>query len=388
MKSAVVYNKSLNHFGEEVCGDNFQTGSTEDSKIMVLSDGLGSGIKASILAILTTEIITTMIEKGVDIEEVVNTVTKTLPVCKTRGIAYSTFTIVQIFKDGKTKIVNYDNPRSIIIRGGDVFKPPYKEITVNDKKIKSYEFIMEDGDFVFIMSDGVVHAGLGNLMNFGWGIDNIALYLKKMYRKTRDVKEIVDNLIDLTESYYGFKPGDDATLIGIKAVEKPRVMIFTGPPLDPKTDKEYTEKFMEFEGKKIICGGTTGNIIGKIIGKEVSIELSGTKKTALPPYGKMDGIDIVTEGVLTIQALNKMVSLCKKNMYDIECKENEDADGAEKIFSIIRECDEVYILVGRKVNAFYHNPALPFDMSIRSNLIREMAHNLERLGKKLVLEYC
>ena len=171
-------------------------------------------------------------------------------------------------------------------------------------------------------------------------------------------------------------------------MEKPRVMIFPGPPLDPKTDKEYTEKFMEFEGKKIICGGTTGNIIGKIIGKEVSIELSGTKKTALPPYGKMDGIDIVTEGVLTIQALNKMVSLCKKNMYDIECKENEDADGAEKIFSIIRECDEVHILVGRKVNAFYHNPALPFDMSIRSNLIREMAHNLERLGKKLVLEYC
>ena len=136
MKSAVVYNKSLNHFGEEVCGDNFQTGSTEDSKIMVLSDGLGSGIKASILAILTTEIITTMIEKGVDIEEVVNTVTKTLPVCKTRGIAYSTFTIVQIFKDGKTKIVNYNNPRSIIIRGGDVFKPPYKEIIVKIWKAK------------------------------------------------------------------------------------------------------------------------------------------------------------------------------------------------------------------------------------------------------------
>lgn len=188
MISAVVYKKSLNHFGEEVCGDNFQMGSTIDSKIMVLSDGLGSGIKASILSILTTEIITTMIEKGVEIEEVVNTVTKTLPVCKTRGIAYSTFTIVQIFRDGKTKIVNYDNPRSIIIKNGDVFKPNYKEIVVNEKKIKSYEFKMENGDYIFIMSDGVVHAGLGNLMDFGWGIDNIALYLKKNVQKNKRCK--------------------------------------------------------------------------------------------------------------------------------------------------------------------------------------------------------
>lgn len=388
MRSAVVYNRSLNHFGEEVCGDNFQTGSTENSKIMVLSDGLGSGIKASILAILTTEIITTMIEKGVDIEEVVNTVTRTLPVCKIREIAYSTFTIVQVFNDGRTKIVNYDNPRSIIIKGGEVFKPPYKEIIVNDKKIKSYEFTMEEGDFVFIMSDGVVHAGLGNLMNFGWGIDNIALYLKKMFIKTRDVKEIVDNLIELTDSYYGFKPGDDATLIGIKAVERPQVMIFTGPPLDPKTDASYTQKFMEFEGKKIICGGTTGNIISKITGKEIEINLNLGKITLLPPYGKMEGVDIVTEGVLTIQALNKMITLCKKNMYDIECNNGSEADGAEKIFLIFRECDEIHILVGRKVNVFYHNPSLPFEMSIRSNLIREMAHNLERLGKKVILEYC
>ena len=387
MISAVVYKKSLNHFGEEVCGDNFQVSSTGNSKIMVLSDGLGSGIKASILSILTTEIITTMIEKGVDIEEVVNTVTKTLPVCKMRGIAYSTFTIVQIFRDGRTKIVNYDNPRSIIIKDGEVFKPPYNEIMVNDKKIKSYEFKMDNGDFIFIMSDGVVHAGLGNLMDFGWGIDNIASYLKKMYRKTRDVKEITNNLIELTDSYYGFKPGDDATLVGIKAVEEPRVMIFTGPPLDSKTDRYYVDKFMKFEGKKVICGGTTGNIIAKIIEKEIEVDVMNSYNGSIPPYGTMEGVDLVTEGVLTIQGLIKLVAECKKDMYDVDV-DADNANAAEKLFYIIRECDEVDILVGRKVNAFYHNPALPFDMSIRSNLIRELASNLERVGKKVKLEYC
>ena len=74
-------------------------------------------------------------------------------------------------------------------------------------------------------------------------------------------------------------------------------------------------------------------------------------------------------------------------MYDVDV-DADNANAAEKLFYIIRECDEVDILVGRKVNAFYHNPALPFDMSIRSNLIRELASNLERVGKKVKLEYC
>ena len=388
MKSAVFYNKSLNHIGEEVCGDNFQSGSTEDSKIMVLSDGLGSGIKASILAILSTEIITTMIEKGVDIEEVVYTITKTLPVCKVRDIAYATFTIIQIFNDGRTKIVNYDNPRAIIFKNGEIHKANYTEILLNEKSIKKYEFIMEKEDFIFVMSDGVVHAGLGNLLNFGWGVDNIEEYLFGLYRKTNDLKEIVDNLIELTDSYYGFEPGDDATLVGIKLIEKPKVMIFTGPPLDPRTDNEYAKKFVEFEGKKIICGGTTGNIISKIVGEEVKIDISANRDLGLPPHGEMKGVDIVTEGVLTIQAFNKMLANCRKDMYDLQCNAWANANGAEKMFLIIRECEEVSILIGRKVNVFYHNPALPFEMSIRSNLIREMSSNFERLGKKVILEYC
>lgn len=388
MKSAIFYNRSINHIGEEVCGDNFQTGITDDSKIMVLSDGLGSGIKASILAILTTEIITTMIEKGVDIEEVVHTITKTLPVCKIRDIAYSTFTIVQIFNDGRTIIINYDNPRIIVFKNGEISNPSYKEIKVNEKTIKKYEFQTDKEDFIFVMSDGVVHAGLGNLLNLGWGSDSIEKYLQELCKKTGDIKEIVDNLIELTESYYGFCPGDDATLVGIKTIEKPRVMIFTGPPLDPRTDEYYVKKLIAFQGKKIICGGTTGNIISEIMKEEIKINITKNKDTSLPPYGEMENIGIVTEGVLTIQAVNKMISLCKKSLYDISCKNFDDANGAEKVFLTLRESEEIHILVGRKVNVFYQNPSLPFEMSVRSNLIREMTSNLERLSKKVFLEYC
>ncbi|SHE37681.1 Stage II sporulation protein E (SpoIIE) [Marinitoga hydrogenitolerans DSM 16785] len=387
MASAVVYKRSLNKYGEQVCGDNFQMTQREDSKIIVLSDGLGSGIKASILSILTTEIISTMLQKGVNISEVVKTVASTLPVCKVRGIAYSTFTIVQIYKNGTIKLVNYDNPESVIIKKGEIFRPSYTEENISGKKIKVSTFNLEAEDFIFIMSDGVVHAGLGNLMDFGWGIENIAAYLKRMHRRSRSVKYMVDSLIEVTNSYYGFKPGDDATLVGIKMTEKSGVIIFTGPPLDPKTDKYYVERFLKFDGKKVICGGTTGNIVSRISDKKVNINLDTPTHGGLPPYGEMEGVDLVTEGVLTLKRLNELLESCKNNMFEIDIDE-EEANAAEKLFLILRACDEIKFLVGRKVNVFYHNPALPFDMSIRSNLIRDIAKNLEKLGKKVEIEYC
>ena len=388
MKSAIFYNKSINHFGEEVCGDNYQSITTENSKIAVLSDGLGSGIKASILSILSTEIISTMLEKGISLDEVVDTITKTLPFCKTREIAYATFTIIEFFNDGRVKLVNYDNPRAIVFKGGKIFKPNYLEVVLNKKTIKQCEFQLCEGDFIFLMSDGVVHAGIGNLLDFGWGIESIEEYLLELYNKTHEVKEIVDNLMELTETYYGFKPGDDATLVGIKIIEKPRVKIFTGPPLDPRNDDNYAKEFMEFQGKKIICGGTTGNIISEFVGHEIKINMSAAKDSTLPPYGELPGVELITEGVLTLQRLNSMFSACKKDLYELSVAPFSNGNGAEKIFLTIRECEEIHILVGRKVNVFYHNPALPFEMSIRSNLIRELSSHLERLGKKIFLEYC
>ena len=175
-------------------------------------------------------------------------------------------------------------------------------------------------------------------------------------------------MIDLTNIYYGNNPGDDATLVAIKCTKNPFLNIFTGPPLDKKTDYYYVDKFLNLKGKKIICGGTTSNIVSKIIGEEIEIDLDQELRD-LPPYGTMKEIDLVTEGVLTIKKLIELLKKCKNDMYELDFLGS--LNGAEKIFLYIRESDNINILVGRKVNAFYHNPELPFDMSIRSNLIRE-----------------
>lgn len=385
MLSATIYAKSINHHGESVCGDNFQIRKTKNSKIFVLSDGLGSGIKASILSILTTEIIATMFEKEISLLEIVDTITKTLPVCKNRGIAYSTFTIVEIFHSGKVTIVNYDNPDPLVLKNKKIAKIQYTEKKRNEKIIKVANFDMRESDTIYLFSDGMLNAGLGNIMDFGWGWDEFTEYLGAVYFKSLNIKEAVDSMLELTNIYYGNIPGDDCSLIGIKCIKDPQLNIFTGPPLDKKTDYYYVDKFLKLKGRRVICGGTTANIVSRICDEEIEIDMN-QDLSGLPPYGKLKNVDLVTEGILTIKKITELLSKCKENMYETDLI--GQLNGAEQLFIFIRESDEINLMVGRKVNTFYHNPALPFDMSIRSNLIREFKQNLERLNKKVNIEYC
>lgn len=388
MKSAIFYNKSINHYGEEVCGDHYKYAATEGFKIAVLSDGLGSGIKASILSILSTEIILTLLKNGIPLEDVVDTVLKTLPICKVREIAYATFTIIQIFDNGFIKLVNFDNPKPIIYRNLKWFNPDYEKLFINGKLIEKSEFQLGSEDYLFLLTDGVVHAGINKKFNLGWGLDNIKDYLESFLIEKLELEKIVNNLLNTTEKHYGFEPGDDATVVGIKIVDKARLKIFTGPPLNPRHDEKIAEEFMNFIGSKVICGGTTGNIISEYLGKEIKIDVTHPRDSELPPFGHLDGVNLVTEGTLTLQQVNKILSLCKKNFLDLNLISNQKDNGAWKLIQLIQEAEEIHILVGKTVNAFYHNPKLPFEMTIRGNLIRELCSHLERLNKKLFIEYC
>jgi serine phosphatase RsbU (regulator of sigma subunit) len=82
---------SINHFGEQLCGDHVEIveQENENSTVVVLADGLGSGVKASILSTLTSKIISTMIAAGLKLEDAVETVIAALRSAR-QGKAYST----------------------------------------------------------------------------------------------------------------------------------------------------------------------------------------------------------------------------------------------------------------------------------------------------------
>jgi hypothetical protein len=380
-----IYETSLNKKGEELCGDKVKFLKGDKRSIVVLSDGLGSGVKANILASLTTEILITMLNADVPLEEVLKTVIATLPICQTRKIAYSTFTILQAdLATNRFKIINFDNPPPLYVHNGKVMSLDMDVQEILGRKIKVAEGYLSRGDFLGALSDGVLYAGMGTTLNFGWGWDNIASYVEDVLQhKAQTARSIVRDVIRKTYDLYRGEIGDDATFVGIYVRQRNPLMIFTGPPLEQSRDEEYVDRFLSFEGRKVACGGTTGNIIANYLGETIEMDLS-TMRRELPPIGMLSAVDLVTEGILTLSKATEYIKQCQCDLGRLHF----DNNGAYLLAREILQADTVYFMVGQSINEFYQNPLLPKNISIRRSLIEELVNLLRSYQKEVALEYC
>lgn len=381
-----IYNLSLNKKGEELCGDQVKFRKAENKTIVVLSDGLGSGVKANILATLTTEILINMLNtEDVSLEEVIETVIGTLPICQVRKIAYATFTVIQINpKNNKFLVINFDNPPVFYFKKGKLVKLETRTEKILDKKITFSEGQLEKGDFLGAISDGVLYAGLGVSLNFGWGWENIAKHIESLFiNHTHTARNIVQNVIKKTHNLYGGKIGDDASFVGIYVRKRNPVMIFTGPPLDENKDFEYVDKLLDFRGRRVVCGGTTGNIIASFLGETIEMDIT-TMTKEMPPIGKLSGIDLVTEGILTISKCTEILKKCNCDIGRLPNGKN----GAVMLAKEILEADSISFLVGQKINEFYQNPLLPKNISIRRSIVEDLVQYLREKQKEVTIEYC
>jgi len=380
-----IYETSLNKKGEELCGDKVKFFKGDKRSIVVLSDGLGSGVKANILATLTTEILITMLNADVPLEEVLKTVIATLPICQTRKIAYSTFTILQVDRaTNRFKLINFDNPPPLYVHNGKVMPLDMEVQEILGRKIKIAEGYLSRGDFLGAVSDGVLYAGMGTTLNFGWGWDNIADYVETIVKhKAQTARNIVRDVISKTYDLYRGVIGDDATFVGIYVRQRNPLMIFTGPPLDQDQDESYVDRFLDFEGRKAICGGTTGNIIASYLGETIEMDLS-TMRRELPPIGMLSCVDLVTEGILTLSKATEYVNTCQCDLSRLHF----DNNGAYLLAREILQADAIHFLVGQSINEFYQNPLLPKNISIRRNLVEDLVNLLRHYQKEVFLEYC
>ena len=227
--------KSLNKFGEQLCGDMVEViKQDQDSYVVVLADGLGSGVKASILSTLTSKIISTMLANGIELEECVHTLADTLPVCDVRKIAYSTFTVIKITDNKEAELIQYDNPRVILLRDGKNYVYPEKEEIFDGKKIYKSKIDLKKDDIFVMISDGAVHAGVGKSLNYGWERKNIIEYLEGIYNKELSAKGITNILLDDCNGLYAGEPGDDTTVCAIKIRKRKPVSLLIGPPKNPE----------------------------------------------------------------------------------------------------------------------------------------------------------
>lgn len=379
-----IASASLNKSGEELCGDKVKVGRTDRKTIVVLSDGLGSGVKANILATLTAEIIITMLRAEIPLKEVLSTVIGTLPICKVRHIAYSTFTAIEIdHTTNHFRIVNFDNPSPFYVHKGKTVRLVETEELILERKIRVSEGELMAGDFLGVISDGILHAGMGTSWNFGWGWDNMTKYLEGLFLYSHHTaKSIAHGIVSRTKSLYGQNVGDDATCIVVYTRQSHPLMVFTGPPLDDKLDDICVQRLLEFDGRRIVCGGTTGNIVATYLGEDIDMDLK-TLTPELPPIGELSGVNLVTEGIITMARALDYLKECRGEEALLPPVDN----GAVRLCRELLRADSIFFLVGQRINEFYQNPLLPGNLSLRRKLVEEFNRLLSDLHKDIKIEY-
>ncbi len=379
--------KSINHAGEQLCGDHVDVvGQGDDSTVVVLADGLGSGVKASILSTLTSKIISTMMAEGLSIDDCVETIAQTLPICSVRGVAYSTFTIMHIVENREMELIQYDNPLTILLRNGQNYNYPKTELNIGGKKIYHSTIKLQEDDTFIAMSDGCPHAGIGLAYNFGWKRDEIIDYMVAVAAGGYTAKTLSTILLDEVDRLYEHTPGDDATACVVKIKKRVPMNLLFGPPRDRDDANRMMALFFSKEGKHIVCGGTTSSIAAKYLGKKVEVDMKFTRSD-VPPIAKIEGVDLVTEGVITI---NRVVEYAHDALGDNELYEKwgYGQDGASLICRMLfEEATDINFFVGRAVNPAHQNPDLPINFNIKMNLVEELSGCLKQMGKRIKVSY-
>ncbi len=379
--------KSVNHAGEQLCGDHVEiVDQGEDSTVIVLADGLGSGVKASILSTLTSKIISTMMAEGLSLEDCVETIAATLPVCAERNVAYSTFTIIHLIDNETAELIQYDNPLIILLRNGSNYDYPTTEMNIGGKKIYRSSIKLQEDDVFIAMSDGCPHAGIGIAYNFGWKREDIIGYMEAAAIGGYTAKTLSTMLVDECYRLYGEKPGDDATACVVKVRRREPMNMLFGPPSNRDDCDRMMSLFFSKEGKHIICGGTTSTIAANYLHKPLRASLN-FEKSDVPPIAEIEGVDLVTEGVITV---NKVLEYAQDYLSDNLLYEewSMKRDGASLICRLLfEEATDINFYVGRAVNPAHQNPDLPINFNIKMNLVQGLSQCLRQMGKRIKVSY-
>ena len=377
---------SLNKAGEQLCGDRVVFASNEDTTICVLADGLGSGVKANILATLTSQILATMSAGGMSVEECVNTIVRTLPECNVRKIAYSTFTIIKIRDQRYVELTRFDNPHTIVLQNGRNFDFKYETRMIEGKRIYESRFEAGENDVFVVMSDGAIYAGLGYEYAFGWERENIIRYLEQNYSLDRTARQIAQTLAAECNRLYHGKPGDDTTVAVLRLCKRQQTNLMIGPPSSRGLDELMLREFFAQPGRKIVCGGTTNRIAARYLGCEVSASLDYADSD-LPPLYHVEGVDLATEAIVTI---SRVLEYADEYLAGERLTTSWEGrrDGASLIAQeLFDRATDINFFVGCAMNPAHQNPKLSLAFGAKFQLIDRLSKRLEQMGKRVSVKF-
>ena len=379
-----------NYGMERICGDVFLSRKIreENRTIAVLSDGMGHGVKANVLATLTATMSVNFAAEHKHPETITEIIMNTLPICSDRKMSYSTFTIIDIESHGEINILEYDNPQTIIIRNNRSFDPGWQTSIMDTEKNKGKEirtcvFKPKKEDRILFFSDGITQSGLGTEQYpLGWGHENLISYAENLVKNATNISasKLAEKIVNMAYRNDNFNSKDDTSCASIYFREPRKLLIATGPPYEKENDSELGEAVKNFKGKKIVCGATTADVVARELDVKIEDSLDFTDPD-LPPVSSMPGINLVTEGILTITKVTRILKEFSPS-YDLG---NGPAD---RIIKLMRESDEIEIIIGTRINIAHQDPNLPVELEIRRTVVKRIAATLEeKFLKEVSMEF-
>ena len=365
-----------NKAGNLVCGDSFMSQKLQDEGriISVLSDGLGSGIKASVLSTMTVTMAMNYVAMNESILQTAMSIINTLPQDMVRKLSYSTFCIFDIDCFGNTKVIEYETPPVCLFRDGKLIDIPKEKIAVERTDLENTflwvsEFKLEKEDRLVCYSDGVSQSGMGSSsMPFGWD-EGVKTYLTALLEEQPDIsaKEMAHKIVLRAERNDNYRLLDDTSCCVVYRRTPRNLLVCTGPPYDEQKDRYLAEKVRDFQGKRILCGGTTASIISRELHRPLTVSLEITDKE-LPPLSYMEGIDLVTEGILTLSKVERLLA---------EGVPERSHGPANDMVTLLQNSDKITFVVGTRINVAHQDPNLPVELEIRRNVVKKIKDLLE-----------
>lgn len=379
-----------NRSGEAAPGDVFLSHrQPEQGRIVcVLADGLGSGIKAHVLATLTASMALKYVRSDMDICKAAGVIMSTLPVCSRRKIGYSTFTITDIHPQGWIRMMEYDNPPAVLLQGPSAVPLAKKSMEIETgylgrRPLFYSSFQAEQGMRLVLFSDGLTQAGMGRSQTpLGWTEEKAVQFLSDQIRRQPDIsaRQLCRAAVTEALRHDRFQAQDDISCAVIYFRWPRKLLVVTGPPIDRKKDAMLATRIAEYEGRKVICGGTTANLVARELGRTVHADLS-VLDPEIPPVSVLQGVDLVTEGTLT---MSRVAQLLEQNREPEQLRPN----AAVQLMNLLLESDQIEFVVGTKINEAHQDPNLPVELDIRRNLIRKIAAILnEKYLKQASVEF-
>jgi hypothetical protein len=375
--------------GQMISGDVFLSEKVQQEGriVSVLSDGLGSGVKASVLATMTATMALKFTASAMDLRNSAEIIMDTLPICSVRKISYSTFTVVDMASTGETRIIEHGNPPFLLIRPkGElaIQKTEVRPKRWQDRVISFSSFEVQREDRIIFFSDGISQAGMGEYKTpLGWGSQNVEKYVREQiswdpYISARELSRL---LVEKAEEIDGRSAKDDITC-GVVYFRSPRkLLVMTGAPFNRAHDHDLAKMAERTTGRKVICGGTTANIISRLLNRKIQIDMRQQFDPKVPPSARMEGFDLVTEGTLTLGEVLRLLE-------EESASEDMGSNAAVRLMNMLLDSDIVKFAVGTRINEAHQDPNIPVELDLRRNIVKRIAQLLEtKHMKRVIIQY-